>query len=179
MSKTRTSTVHFSSASQEWSTPPQIIVRVIAVLGEIDLDPCASRDPVNRLPAHEHFTANDDGLRRSWRGRVYMNPPYGRWIRFWISKLIDEYRSGRVTTAITLVPARTDTSWWRLLAEYPVCFVRGRLRFSGHENSAPFPSAVIYLGRDVQAFAKSFGDLGTISCRLPCSEEVTGGSQRG
>ena len=45
-----------------------------------------------------------------------------------------------------LVPARTDTAWWHdWVVGYAteIRFVRGRLKFGGSKNSAPFPSAIV------------------------------------
>ena len=77
--------VHFSSDSADWYTPDHIIQRVMEVLGDIDLDPCA--DPDRTIPAATHFTPEGDGLSRGWHGRVYMNPPYGKEIARWVTKL--------------------------------------------------------------------------------------------
>jgi DNA N-6-adenine-methyltransferase (Dam) len=162
--------IHFSSKAQDWLTPASIIAPTIALLGEIDLDPCASCDSPKHVPAKLCLTAIDYSLDRAWMGRVYMNPPYGSGIGRWVRKLRDEYRIGHTTAAIALLPARTDTAWWRELAEFPVCFIRGRLRFSGQKNSAPFPSAVIYLGGNTPAFSEAFGDIGIISCRVSNSD---------
>lgn len=154
--------VHFSSESPEWYTPPHIIEAVVAVLGTIDLDPCA--DDLLGIPAESYFTKEDDGLVREWLGRVFLNPPYGDVIDEWIAKLRVEHERGNVDEAIALVPSRTDTVWFGRLRDYPRCFIRGRLKFSGHENSAPFPSAVFYLGppegkaRFVEVFG-AFGDV--------------------
>jgi hypothetical protein len=152
--------IHFSSATSEHYTPKEIIEAAVDCMGAIDLDPCSNshEDPV--VPAAQHFTVEDDGLSRAWHGRVYMNPPYGRQIGAWIEKLCWEYTRGSTTQAIALVPARTDTRWWSLLRNYPVCFVRGRLTFGGNSNSAPFPSAVFYLGEDLPRFYHTFGSLG-------------------
>lgn len=159
--------VHFSRRTVEWYTPPEVIERTVRLLGSIDLDPCSEgADPPN-VPAAQHFTEADDGLSREWCGRVYMNPPYGRVIGEWVQKLVDEYRAGRVHEGIALVPARTDTRWFRLLGDSTLCFVRGRLRFSSHMGSAPFPSTVAYLGRRPGAFAKAFSDLGDVWVRRP------------
>lgn len=47
-------------------------------------------------------------------------------------------------TVVCLVPARVDTKWWHdYCAKGVVEFVRGRLKFGGHKNSAPFPCAVV------------------------------------
>ena len=102
-----TMAVHYSSETSDWQTPKHIIDAVIEVLGTIDLDPCA--DEARTVTAEHHFTKADDGLDQDWHGRVYMNPPYGREIEPWVKPLCREYRMGRTTQAIALVPARTDT----------------------------------------------------------------------
>jgi phage N-6-adenine-methyltransferase len=154
------SSVHFSSGTAEWRTPYEIIRRVVETLGRIDLDPCAEEG--KGVPAAEHFTKEDDGLSRAWAGRVFMNPPYCREIGPWVEKLLEECAAGRVSEALALVPARTDTEWFYALRGYPRCFVKGRLRFSEYVNSAPFPSALVYLGPRRDAFAANFADLGDV-----------------
>ena len=156
--------IHFSSETPEWYTPPKILERVKETLGGVDTDPCA--DPQKSVEASIHYTKGDDGLAQEWRGAVYMNPPYGNSISDWVKKLTFEYASGNTTAAIALVPARTDTEWFSLLRDFPRCFIRGRLKFSGHENSAPFPSCAFYLGDDEAAFIRAFQDLGDIFRRV-------------
>lgn len=150
-----------SSDSVEWYTPSHILDAAVVALGGIDLDPCSNAD--RTVPATTHYTVEDDGLSHGWRGRVYMNPPYGREIGDWIEKLAVEYEMGNVTEAVALVPARTDTAWWGRLAPLMsrLCLVRGRLSFSG-ADPAPFPSAAIYLGLTPQGFDDAFGALGWV-----------------
>lgn len=150
--------VHYSSDSAEWYTPPDIVQRVVKVLGKIDLDPCA--DEKRSIPAAQYFVEEDDGLNRDWAGRVYMNPPYGGAIGGWVLKLTASYAGGDVPEAIALVPARVDTEWFASFRDAAICFVRGRLKFSGNENSAPFPSAVVYLGKRVARFDAAFREIG-------------------
>lgn len=153
-----------SSESAEWYTPRHIVAAVVAALGAIDLDPCA--DPERTIPAGAHFTEQDDGLAHPWYGRIYMNPPYGRPIGAWTERLAAEYRAGHVTAAVALVPARTETDWWATLDAEFICLVHGRLAFSGHETSAPFPSAAIYLGCDGEQFARAFDAIGEVYRRV-------------
>ena len=114
------------------------------------------------MPAAQHFTVGADGLRQSWHGRVYMNPPYGRPIAAWIAKLVDEVGAGQVTAAIALVPARTDTAWFRRLDGWPVAFWHGRLRFGQAPHAAPFPSAVVGLRIPVDQFVRVFAPVATV-----------------
>lgn len=153
-----------SSASVEWYSPPHVVDLAVATLGEIDLDPCWH--PESPVRATLAYTADDDGLAKPWAGRVWLNPPYGREVGTWTAKLVDEYNGGSVTEAIALIPARVDAQWFRRLDPFPRCFPYGRLVFSNHENSAPFPAAIPYLGRNVLHFAKVFGAIGGIWARL-------------
>jgi hypothetical protein len=169
--------VHYSSATPEWYTPTGVIDRVLAVLGHIDLDPCSNAhgDAAN-VSARFHYTKADDGLTSSWAMphwvdddgcesaavKVYMNPPYGTEIGPWIERLCNAYETGEITEAIALVPARVDTAWFQPLFAYALCFVRGRLKFVGAEDSAPFPSVVVYLGPDAWLFRDVFGSIGRV-----------------
>lgn len=153
--------VHYSSNSAEWYTPPEIIERVVSALGSIDVDPCCNPGKPT-VPAKTVYREADNGLEREWRGRVYMNPPYGDAIGEWAEKLVNEYARGITTEAIALIPARVDTQWFDLFHEFAVCFIHGRLKFSGSDNSAPFPSAIVYLGPNRDAFYSAFDDLGRI-----------------
>lgn len=74
--------------------------------------------------------------------RCYMNSPYGRVIGDWILKAYEESLRGALV--VCLVPARTDTAWWHdYVSKGQVHFIRGRLKFGGGKNSAPFPSALV------------------------------------
>jgi len=159
--------VHFSSESPEHYTPQIVIDAVLDCLGEIDLDPCSNSHHSPQIPAANHYTRDDDGLAQQWAGRVYMNPPYGREIGPWVEKLCSEHEAGNVAAAIALVPARTDTQWFKRLQDYCWCAVEGRLRFVGNDDSAaPFPSSIFYLGEDIGAFYRSFAHIGSIYQRL-------------
>jgi hypothetical protein len=76
-----------------------------------------------------------------------MNPPYGREIGKWIKKAYEESLNG--CTVVCLLPSRTDTRWFwdYILGKAEIRFIKGRLKFGGHKNAAPFPSMiVIYRG---------------------------------
>lgn len=155
----------FSSESVEWYTPTDVVNRVVRLFGEIDLDPCSNESEPN-VPARQHYTKTDDGLTQEWPGRVYMNPPYGREILSWTRKLVGEIIFGRTEEAIALVPARTDTDWFYLFRDWPVCFIHGRLRFNNSEISAPFPSAACYFGNRLDDFRDAFADMGDVWTRV-------------
>ncbi|WP_200819447.1 DNA N-6-adenine-methyltransferase [Tolypothrix sp. NIES-4075] len=148
-----------------WYTPPHIVELVVRVLGGIDLDPCADDD--RQITARSHFTASDDGLLRSWNGRVFMNPPYscpGKWMK----KLQAEVELGRVTEAIALLPAATDTNWLSpVLHTQPVCFWKGRIKFLD-ANYQPKLAArqshvLVYWGENWEKFKEVFDPHGFVS----------------
>ena len=83
-----------------------------------------------------------DALARRWTGVCWMNPPYGRTIGAWMRKAYNASRDG--ATVVCLIPSRTDTAWWHYYAmKGEIRFMRGRLKFGGAKNSAPFPSAIV------------------------------------
>ena len=138
--------VMFSSATDEWSTPPAFF-RKLDMRFNFTLDPCA--DEQNHK-CNKYFTESDDGLSKSWGGEtVFCNPPYGREIKKWIKKAYEESQKPG-TTVVMLIPSRTDTSYWHdyVMRASEIVFVRGRLKFGDSKNSAPFPSAVIVFKSD-------------------------------
>jgi len=163
----------FTSNTGDWYTPPEIVEAVRELFGIIDLDPCSNSHEAPNVPARTIYTREDDGLTREWSGRVYLNPPYGKGIGPWIEKVRAEHEAGRVTAAVVLVKAATDTRWFRLLSErFPRCEVAGRLKFSGCKAPAPFPSVLFYLGDEVQRFAEVFARFGVLVAPLPAAREA-------
>ena len=129
----------FSSATDRWATPPEFFAEWDALF-HFTLDVCADAD---NAKCKRYFDVHANGLTQDWNLDVcWMNPPYGREIRRWIKKAYEESLNG--ATVVCLLPARTDTAWWHdyVLPFAKVTFIRGRLRFGGAINSAPFPSAV-------------------------------------
>jgi phage N-6-adenine-methyltransferase len=147
-------------ASDRWYTPKYIIELILKVLGVIDLDPCA--DEGKHMSATHHYTATDDGLSREWHGRVFMNPPYscpGKWMK----KLQAEFEAGRVTEAIALVPAATETKWLSpFLKSNYVYFWKGRIKFldTNYQTrmSARQAHVLVYWGNNPQRFKEVFSE---------------------
>ena len=128
-----------SSNTDLWETPQDFFDRLDAEF-HFDLDVCAL--PEN-AKCKRYFTPTQDGLLQDWRGVCWMNPPYGRKIGAWMKKAYEAAVHGGATV-VCLVPARTDTAWWHEYAmQGEIRFIRGRLKFGGAKNSAPFPSAVV------------------------------------
>ncbi len=129
----------FSSMTDLWATPQQFFDSLNAAF-KFEVDVCAI--PEN-AKCSTFYSPEDDGLKQDWKGVCWMNPPYGRKISPWIEKA---YRSAKENgaTVVCLLPARMDTKWWHdYCSRGEVFFVRGRLKFGGSKNSAPFPSAIV------------------------------------
>lgn len=130
--------VHFSSKTDIWATPQDFFDALDAEFG-FDVDVCAL--PENAKCAL-YYSPEQDGLKQEWCGVCWMNPPYGREIGHWIRKAYESSRRG--ATVVCLVPARTDTQWWHEFAmKGEIRFIKGRLKFGGHQTNAPFPSAIV------------------------------------
>jgi phage N-6-adenine-methyltransferase len=134
--------VHTSSATPEWGTPPDLFDELDREFN-FTLDVCATPDLAK---CADFFTPEQDGLSQEWTGVCWMSPPYGETIGHWMAKASESAAAGALV--VCLVPARTDTGWWwDHCINGEIRFLRGRLKFDGAESSAPFPSAVVILGR--------------------------------
>jgi phage N-6-adenine-methyltransferase len=131
--------VLFSSATDEWATPQDLFDRYNAIY-RFDLDVCAT--PQN-AKCEDYFTRANDGLVQVWQGTCWMNPPYGREIGLWVHKAYRSSQGG--ATVVCLLPSRTDTKWFHdyCLPHGQIEFLRGRLKFGGAKNPAPFPSMIV------------------------------------
>ena len=117
----------FSSTTTHWATPPEVYAELDAEF-HFDDDPC---------PLH-----GEGGLDREWGQCVYVNPPYGREITVWLRRAYEESLQGK--TVVCLIPSRTDTKWWHeYVMKGQVRFIKGRLKFGGAKQGAPFPSAIV------------------------------------
>ena len=135
--------VHFSSSTDDWSTPVNFFKEIEKRFGCFDLDPCADHD---NAKADLYYIKSEDGLSKEWKGKVWMNPPYGREIIKWMKKAYESSLNGAMV--VCLVPSRTDTKWWHEYAmKGKIEFIRGRLKFGTSKNSAPFPSALIIFNK--------------------------------
>ena len=130
----------FSSTTDLWATPQDFFDELNEEF-EFTLDPCATPD---NTKCAKFFTKEQDGLKQDWTGeRVFCNPPYGRAIGAWVKKCHDEAQKG--TLVVMLIPARTDTSYFHdyIYHKAEIRFIRGRLKFGGASQGAPFPSMVV------------------------------------
>ncbi len=113
---TATDSVTHEGKTNTWLTP----LEIVQALGRFDLDPCG-------YPGHNTADAlicePSNGLDLPWKGRVWLNPPYGRRIGLWLNRL---QRHGN---GIALVFARTETEWFQNLSADMFYFLNGRISF--------------------------------------------------
>ena len=126
--------VHFSSKTEDWATPEDFFRELDAIF-HFDLDACATDE---NAKCSRFYTRQDNALGQRWAGTVWMNPPYGRQISVFMKKAYEESQRG--ATVVCLVPSRTDTDWWHRYAKRgQVIYIKGRFKFGGSPQSAPFP----------------------------------------
>jgi hypothetical protein len=172
------SPVRFGSGVFEWYTPPEVIDRVRAVLGLIDLDPASCDAAQQVVGATTYYTVADDGLRQPWTGRVFCNPPYKTpEIARFIGKLVAELDADHITEAILLVNATTETDWFQFVAPRAtlICFPDGRLHFTSATHtgtSSCYGQALLYFGPHVERFAEVFASMGFLT--QPCRAKDPG-----
>lgn len=157
-----------TTGKEEWLTDPKII----HALGQFDLDPCA---PIVRPwnMAKKHYTIEDDGLSKTWVGRVWNNPPYGKKTREWI-KALAEHGNG-----IALIYARTETKiFFPYIWDYAdsIFFFKGRLLFynvdgtpctnkkTGKIEYAGAPSCLVAYGKENTVSIMNSGLIGKLVC---------------
>lgn len=141
----------------EWLTPPELLAK----LGGFDLDPCSPISPPWET-APKCYTIEDNGLAQDWKGRVWMNPPYGGEAAQWLEKLAAH------GDGLALIFARTETRmffdhvWEKADA---LLFLRGRLHFHHVDGTrAPAnsgaPSVLIAYGKANADCLQSIADMG-------------------
>lgn len=150
------------------NTPEQPILSLVEQVFAIDLDPCADKD--RAVPAKNHYTEEDDGLALTWRGTVFMNPPFSDPL-VWVDKLCCCYQDGDVIEAIALLKAGTvhNQGTGSLIARHAsaICNWRGRIAFLNDDGvpvrGADFDCVLVYFGNGTNKFKQVFEPWGTVS----------------
>lgn len=131
--------IMFSSSKDDWTTPKDLFEALNEEF-RFTVDLCSSDE--NAL-CKKHYTKENSGFDADLTGeRVFCNPPYGRKSTAdWIEKCA----TCNAEIAVMLIPARTDTLAFHkyIYNKAEIRFLRGRLKFGGGSNSAPFPSMIV------------------------------------
>jgi len=167
----RKGAVHVShnSGENEWYTPVEYIAAARAAMGSIDTDPASCEQANRTVKAKDYFDEQTDGLKQTWAGNVWMNPPYAQpLMRHFAEAVAEKFGAGEIKQAVVLVNNATETGWFRTMASKAsaICFPAGRIQFidkAGRPSGAPLQGqAVIYMGGNVQAFKQAFAGFGWI-----------------
>ena len=129
--------IAFKSLTQDWETPKEFYDKLNKEFN-FDFDPCPLKNYTNG--------GKVDGLNCEWGKRNFVNPPYkSKEQDAFVKKGFEEWKKGKLI--VFLIPARTDTIRFHkyILPYAEIRFIKGRLKFSGHKNPAPFPSMICIL----------------------------------
>lgn len=132
----------WQSNRQDWETPQWLF-------DELDREFHFTLDAAATKENTKCASFLEDGLTQDWEGVVWCNPPYGKGVTpKWTEKAYKENLRGGATI-VMLLPARTDTKWFHdhCYGKAEIRFIKGRLKFEGATQPAPFPSMVVIWGK--------------------------------
>ncbi len=187
--------INQTSGEVEYYTPVEIVEAARRVMGGIDLDP-ASSETANQIVRAVHiYTAKENGLLQPWRGRVWMNHPFGRAEKAcepvclnvnkthvchdydlysnaeWINYLERQFVEWNVSEACCITYACTSEAWFQPLIKRPQCYLTPRTNYRLPDGTikkgVSKGSVVTYYGNNLQAFAREYSSFGTIKVRWP------------
>jgi phage N-6-adenine-methyltransferase len=146
-----------------WNTPHEIVNDVLVFFNyNLDLDPCSNSEENPNVPAKKVYTEETNGLAHEWiADSVFMNHPYSE-SKLWIPYAVSQYESGNAKELILLIKLDISTKWWSTVSKYPWVAINKRLKFGDGKSAAPFQSALVYLGKDLNGFINIFGKYGTV-----------------
>jgi hypothetical protein len=181
--------INATSGEVEYYTPVEIVEAARRTMGGIDLDPASSETANRTVKASQIFTKEDNGLKRHWFGKVWLNHPFGRPEKAcepvclnankthvchdydfygnaaWIDHLDSECQV-RVAQACCITYACTSESWFQPLMKRPQCYLTPRTNYRLPDGSikkgVSKGSVVTYYGDNVDAFAREYERFGTV-----------------
>ena len=158
-----------NTGDNEWYTPALHIELARTVMGGIDCDPATSEIANRTVQAETIFTAENDGRAQTWRGRVWVNPPYAQPLMGDFAEAVSaKFESGEIEQACILVNNATETKWFQRMLEAAsaVCFPKSRIKFldpEGNPSGAPLQGqAIVYMGESIEAFKDAFKTEGAV-----------------
>lgn len=123
-------------ASDDWSTPPELIEKLEKEFDCKFFDPC----PLGGGKKDEKGDMiGPDGLKIKWKKWNFVNPPYNRTEKpLWIRKTFDEWKKGK--NVALLIPAATGTADFAkyIFDHAEIRFFVGRIAFRGVNTKNEF-----------------------------------------
>jgi len=146
----------------EWYTPYDIMDKVKAVLGNIDVDPASNEVAQSYIEASTFYTVENSGLVQPWKGQVWCNPPYSiSLLRKFTTKFKEEAYNGNMKEGIILTNSGTDTLWNQNLAPFIQVYTIGRIPFLNSDLEVKATGGrgqcFTYFGDNPHHFIETFG----------------------
>lgn len=146
-----------SKPSDECYAPRWLAALAREVLGAIDLDPASCAHANRVIRAQRWYGKRQDGLKRRWRGRVYLNKPFSQPAP-WVRKLIASFDSRDVSAAFLVCNSRTGSRWFDLLSRRAWrCELLKRVQFWGpatkKKQTGRLDQVLFYLGPSPERFS--------------------------
>jgi len=162
----------FTSNTPEWETPQDFFDELDKEFN-FQFDVCATKE---NAKVGRFWNKDEDGLKQDWSkvsGWKWMNPPYGEpeqpckkvckkkkcvkrghHNNEYIPGIIDFVKKANEEgNVVALLPSRTDPKWFHnYIYKKPnteIRFIKGRLKFGGAKNSAPFPSMIVIFNKPI------------------------------
>lgn len=139
----------YDATRSDYMTPPVMIEPILSFLGRngFDIDVCCTK---KNIPALYHFTKFIDGLKQSWAGKCFMNPPFKTAIK-WVRKAVIEVALHDCEVWAVLPTNRTEVNYYQdnifCNSNCVFGFLRGKQGFiiPGEEDKEPVPSIGIMI----------------------------------
>ena len=154
--------VFVSSKTDCWNTPAHVLQDVYEFFdNKLELDPCSNSLDSPNVKASVHFDEGTNGLTREWNYQtVFMNHPYSQ-SKMWVPYALNQWNKYN-NEMLLLIKLDVSTQWWRHIALKPWLAYNKRLKFGDSNHAAPFQSAMIYLGSNLEKFIEIFSKNGFI-----------------
>lgn len=105
------------ASGDEWSTPSWLIELCCDVVGLFDLDPASNEAARKIVGAPTYYTKKTNGLDKTWKGNVWLNPPYSRdLVKAFAQRAVSEWDRCNVKMMFVLVNTSSAAAWWHQLA---------------------------------------------------------------
>jgi phage N-6-adenine-methyltransferase len=157
--------IHFSKKNDSWGTPIELFNELNSIFN-FSLDCAATKkDTLCKKFVSKEMGENWDAKQES---ALYINPPYSpsKICYKLVEKVANESLKHNIP-AVALVPSRTETKLWQevIFPKSTIIFnFKGRLKFQGAKDFAPFPSSLAIFNptkQQIDEFKKKFGNKGT------------------
>jgi ParB family chromosome partitioning protein len=150
-------------ARTEWHSPTEMVEAARTVMGGIDLDPASCAQANKIIKAEKFYSLREDGLSQPWFGRIWLNPPYGRFAPKFVKRFGELFSIGSIEQGILLLGTHHLTTEWIgvvFLHKPIICFPTKRLQFSDSKSRPAHGSVILGIGVDQDQFAEIFSEFG-------------------